>query len=216
MVVTKSTVPIGTSSEVEKIIIKERPDLKSGLHFDVASNPEFLREGSAIEDFMHPDRVICGVKNDKAKEILERLYRPINLREIPIIFTDFQTSEISKYAANAFLAAKITFINEVADLCEKTNANVQDVAKSIGLDGRIGLKFLHPGPGFGGSCFPKDIQAMINYAERLGLNPTTLKGAWETNLQVRPEQDWRQLKGRAVIDDKQENELQLNLFSSEV
>ena len=181
LVVTKSTVPIGTSSEVEKIIIKERPDLKSGLHFDVASNPEFLREGSAIEDFMHPDRVICGVKNDKAKEILERLYRPINLREIPIIFTDFQTSEISKYAANAFLAAKITFINEVADLCEKTNANVQDVAKSIGLDGRIGLKFLHPGPGFGGSCFPKDTRAYVSMSHKYECIPRLISSVIESN-----------------------------------
>ena len=181
LVVTKSTVPIGTSAEVEKIIKKERPDLTCGVHFDVASNPEFLREGSAIEDFMRPDRVICGVNSTTAKEILERLYRPINLRETPIIFTDFQTSEISKYAANAFLATKITFINEVSDLCEKTNANVQDVAKSIGLDGRIGSKFLHPGPGFGGSCFPKDTRAYVTMSQKYNCKSRLISSVVESN-----------------------------------
>lgn len=155
VIVLKSTVVVGTSAAVHKIISAERP----GVPFSLASNPEFLREGSAIEDFMRPDRVVVGVTDDHAKDVLQKLYRPLYLRDAPIVFTTPENAELIKYAANAFLAMKITFINEVADLCEKTGGNVQQVAKAIGLDNRIGGKFLHAGPGFGGSCFPKDTRA---------------------------------------------------------
>jgi UDPglucose 6-dehydrogenase len=160
LVVTKSTVPVGTGREVEKIIRKTRPDAQ----FGVASNPEFLREGSAINDFMRPDRVVIGTESDKARELLKRLYRPLYLLETPILFTTLETAEIVKYATNSFLATKITFINEIADLCETVGADVSDVARGIGLDGRIGRKFLQPGPGFGGSCFPKDTLALVRTA----------------------------------------------------
>ncbi len=164
VVVTKSTVPVGTGTEVERIIREARPDAK----FDVVSNPEFLREGSAIEDFMRPDRVVIGAETEAAQEVMRRLYRPLFLIETPIVFTSRTTSELIKYAANTFLATKITFINEVADLCEKVGANVHDVARGIGLDGRIGKKFLHPGPGYGGSCFPKDTLALVRTAQDAG------------------------------------------------
>ncbi|WP_404385103.1 UDP-glucose dehydrogenase family protein [Caenispirillum salinarum] len=164
VVVTKSTVPVGTGREVEKIIRATRPD----ADFDVVSNPEFLREGSAINDFMRPDRVVIGAETDRAREVMRGLYRVLYLIETPILFTNLETSEMIKYAANTFLAAKITFINEVADLCEKAGADVHDVAKGIGLDNRIGRKFLHPGPGYGGSCFPKDTLALVRTARDLG------------------------------------------------
>jgi UDPglucose 6-dehydrogenase len=160
VVVTKSTVPVGTGREVAAILRRARP--QGG--FDVASNPEFLREGSAIEDFMRPDRVVIGAESEPARAIMQALYRPLYLIETPLLFTDVETAELIKYAANAFLATKITFINEIADLCEKVGADVQDVAKGIGLDGRIGRKFLHAGPGFGGSCFPKDCRALVRTA----------------------------------------------------
>ena len=168
LIVTKSTVPVGSGKDIEKYIIKYRPELKIGKNFEVASNPEFLREGSAIEDFMRPDRVICGVESDFAKTILQTLYRPLNLRETPILFSKRETAELIKYASNGFLATKITFINEMADICEKVGADVQEVAKGIGLDGRIGSKFLHPGPGFGGSCFPKDTRALAAIGKKTG------------------------------------------------
>ncbi len=164
VVVTKSTVPVGTGREVERIIRKVRPD----ADFDVASNPEFLREGSAIGDFMRPDRVVIGTESERAREILRRLYRPLYLIETPIVMTALETAELIKYAANAFLATKITFINEMADLCERVGADVHDVARGIGLDGRIGKKFLHPGPGYGGSCFPKDTLALVRTAQDAG------------------------------------------------
>ena len=157
VIVTKSTVPVGTGREVHRIV----GDIIPADKFDVASNPEFLREGSAIEDFMRPDRVVIGTDSDKAAEVLRQLYRPLFLMETPILYTKIETSELIKYAANTFLAAKITFINEVANLCEKVGANVQEVARGIGLDGRIGGKFLHAGPGYGGSCFPKDTLALV-------------------------------------------------------
>jgi UDPglucose 6-dehydrogenase len=161
VVVTKSTVPVGTGREVRRIIRETRPDAE----FDVVSNPEFLREGSAINDFMRPDRVVIGAETDRARDVMRKLYRVLYLIETPILFTNLETSELIKYAANAFLATKITFINEVADLCEKVGADVHDVAKGIGLDGRIGKKFLHPGPGYGGSCFPKDTLALTKTAQ---------------------------------------------------
>ncbi len=161
VIVNKSTVPIGTGKKVYEIIKKINPKLK----FDVASNPEFLREGSAINDFMRPDRVVIGCDSDKAKNLLGELYRPLYLLETPIIFTKRETAELIKYAANSFLATKITFINEISDLCEKVGANVSDVSIGIGLDGRIGKKFLHPGPGYGGSCFPKDTLALVKTAQ---------------------------------------------------
>jgi UDPglucose 6-dehydrogenase len=164
VVVTKSTVPVGTGREVERIIRHVRPDAE----FDVASNPEFLREGSAINDFMRPDRVVIGTSSSRAREVLRQLYRPLYLIERPIIFTQLETAELIKYAANSFLATKITFINEIADLCEKVGADVHDVARGIGLDGRIGRKFLHAGPGYGGSCFPKDTLALVRTAQAVG------------------------------------------------
>ncbi len=164
VVVTKSTVPVGTSREVERIIRARRPD----ADFDVASNPEFLREGSAIEDFMRPDRVVVGTDSERARDLMRELYRPLYINETPILFTARETSELIKYAGNAFLATKITFINEMADLCEAVGADVQDVARGIGLDGRIGKKFLHAGPGYGGSCFPKDTLALVRTAEEKG------------------------------------------------
>ena len=164
VVVTKSTVPVGTGREVARIIRNARPD----ADFDVASNPEFLREGSAINDFMRPDRVVIGTDGERARQLLRALYRPLYLIETPIIFTNLETAELIKYAANTFLATKITFINEIADLCERVGADVHDVAKGIGLDGRIGRKFLHPGPGYGGSCFPKDTLALVRNAQEVG------------------------------------------------
>jgi len=161
VIVNKSTVPIGTGKKVHEIIKNKKPR----LDFDVASNPEFLREGSAINDFMRPDRVVIGCESNKAKAILKELYRPLYLLETPIIFTRRETAELIKYAANSFLATKITFINEISDLCEKVGANVSDVSIGIGLDGRIGKKFLHPGPGYGGSCFPKDTLALVKTAQ---------------------------------------------------
>ncbi|RAN36659.1 UDP-glucose/GDP-mannose dehydrogenase family protein [Hyphomonas sp. GM-8P] len=160
VVVTKSTVPVGTGDEVEEIIRKARPD----GDFAVVSNPEFLREGAAIKDFKIPDRVVVGTEDERAREVMKELYRPLFLNETPILFTARRTSELIKYAANAFLAVKITFINEMADLCEKVGANVQEVSRGIGLDGRIGRKFLNAGPGYGGSCFPKDTLALTKTA----------------------------------------------------
>ncbi len=161
IVVTKSTVPVGTTKQVKKIILKNINE----RNFDVVSNPEFLREGSAIDDFMRPDRVIIGCQNQKSENIMRELYRPLNLNETPIVSTSIESSEIIKYASNSFLATKISFINQVADLCEKVGADVQDVAKGMGIDKRIGNKFLHAGPGYGGSCFPKDVKAFIRTAE---------------------------------------------------
>ena len=164
VVVTKSTVPVGTGDEVEEIIRKTNPNAK----FAVVSNPEFLREGAAIGDFKRPDRVVVGTDSEEAREVMRELYRPLFLNETPMLFTSRRTSELIKYAANAFLAVKITFINEMADLCEKVGANVQDVSKGIGLDNRIGKKFLHAGPGYGGSCFPKDTLALTKTANDHG------------------------------------------------
>ncbi len=161
VVVIKSTVPVGTNRKVAEIIGARRP----GVDFHSASNPEFLREGSAIEDFMRPDRVVIGVESERAEEVLRRLYRPLNLRETPILAVDLETAEIIKYAANAFLATKIMFINQIADLCEKTGGDVQMVAKGMGMDGRIGGHYLHAGPGYGGSCFPKDTLALAKIGQ---------------------------------------------------
>ncbi|HEB79925.1 MAG TPA: UDP-glucose/GDP-mannose dehydrogenase family protein, partial [Rhodospirillales bacterium] len=168
VVVDKSTVPVGTGDEVERIIREVRPDAKPGAEFDVVSNPEFLREGSAIEDFMRPDRVVLGVSGERAQEVMSSLYQPLYLIETPLVFTSRRTAELIKYAANTFLATKISFINEIADLCEALGADVQDVAKGIGMDGRIGKKFLHAGPGYGGSCFPKDTLALVRTAQEAG------------------------------------------------
>jgi UDPglucose 6-dehydrogenase len=164
VIVTKSTVPIGTGDEVERIVRELRPDIA----VPVVSNPEFLREGAAIQDFKHPDRIVVGTDDERAREVLSNLYRPLYLNASPIMFTDRRTAEMIKYAANSFLATKITFINEVADLCEQVGANVQQVARGIGLDNRIGSKFLHAGPGYGGSCFPKDAIALIKTAQDHG------------------------------------------------
>ncbi len=169
VVVTKSTVPVGTGARVAGIIAAANP----GADFDVVSNPEFLREGAAINDFLRPDRVVIGTESQRARAVMRELYRPLFLIETPILFTSVETAELIKYAANAFLATKITFINEMADLCEKVGADVHHVAKAMGLDGRIGSKFLHPGPGFGGSCFPKDTRSLVFEAARAG-SPTRI------------------------------------------
>jgi len=161
VVVTKSTVPVGTGDEVERVIRSERPDAK----FAVVSNPEFLREGAAIRDFKLPDRIVVGTTDARAKEVMGELYRPLYLNAAPIMYTGRRTAELIKYAANSFLATKITFINEIADLAEKVGADVQEIARGIGLDNRIGSKFLHPGPGFGGSCFPKDLVALVKTSQ---------------------------------------------------
>ena len=165
VVVTKSTVPVGTNRQVKQVMKKANPD----LDFDVASNPEFLREGAALEDFMKPDRVVVGVQTERAADVMAEIYRPLYLREFPILTTDLESAEMIKYAANAFLATKITFINEIAALCERTGADVKQVAQGMGLDGRIGNKFLHAGPGYGGSCFPKDTRALARTGQEHGV-----------------------------------------------
>ena len=177
VVVTKSTVPVGTGDEIERIIRERRPDAE----FAVVSNPEFLREGAAIEDFKRPDRVVVGTDDERAREVMRELYRPLKLNETPILFTGRRTSELIKYAANAFLAMKITFINEMADLCETLGADVQQVARGIGLDNRIGSKFLNAGPGYGGSCFPKDTLALVRTADDAGSPVRLVKTTVEVN-----------------------------------
>ena len=181
VVVDKSTVPIGTARQVRRIIAEVSPD----ADFDVASNPEFLREGAAIGDFMRPDRVVIGVESRRSEEKLRALYRPLNLVEVPIVVTDLETAELIKYAANAFLATKISFINEMAALCEAVGADVHAVARGIGLDGRIGRKFLHPGPGFGGSCFPKDTLALVRTAQEQGTPTRIIESVVEVNAAQR-------------------------------
>ena len=177
VIVTKSTVPVGTGDEIEAIIRKRRPD----ADFAVVSNPEFLREGAAIEDFKRPDRIVVGVEDERARAVMREIYRPLNLNETPILFTGRRTSELIKYAANAFLAMKITFINEIAELCEKVGADVQQVARGIGLDNRIGSKFLHAGPGYGGSCFPKDTIALVRTAIDAGSPVRLIETTVEVN-----------------------------------
>ncbi len=177
VVVDKSTVPVGTARQVERIIRETNPKAA----FDVASNPEFLREGAAITDFMHPDRVVVGVTEPKAREILKQVYNPLYLRETPIVFTTIETAELTKYAANAFLAVKISFINEISLVCESLGANVIDLAKAMGMDGRIGSKFLHPGPGYGGSCFPKDTLALMRLVQEQGESLRIVEAAVEVN-----------------------------------
>jgi len=177
VVVDKSTVPVGTARNVKCIIAEANSD----ADFDVASNPEFLREGSAITDFMRPDRVVIGVENERAEKVLKALYRPINLIEATILSTDLESAELIKYASNAFLATKISFINEMSVLCEELGADVHAVAKGMGLDGRIGRKFLHPGPGYGGSCFPKDTQALVRIAQEHGASSRIVEAVIEVN-----------------------------------
>lgn len=179
VVVTKSTVPVGTASEIYRIMRTARPD----ADFDVVSNPEFLREGAAVQDFMRPDRVVIGTTSERAQKVMRELYRSLYLNETPVVFMARETAEITKYAANAFLATKITFINEIADLCEKAGANVQEVAKAIGLDGRIGGKFLHAGPGYGGSCFPKDTLALTQTGRKLGAPQRIVETVVQVNAQ---------------------------------
>jgi len=177
VIVTKSTVPVGTGREVARIMRETNPKAE----FDVASNPEFLREGAAINDFMRPDRVVIGTNGERAKEVMRQIYRPLFLIDTPIVFTKLETAELIKYSANAFLAMKITFINQIADLCEQVGADVHDVARGIGLDGRIGGKFLHPSPGFGGSCFPKDTRALIQTARDFGAPLSLIEATLDFN-----------------------------------
>ena len=179
VIVNKSTVPVGTGAEVKNIIKKINPDAL----FDVVSNPEFLREGNAIEDFMRPDRVVVGIETEKAKQLMTIIYKPLYLIETPILFTDLNTAELIKYSANAFLAVKISYINQMSDLCEKVGADVHDVAKGIGLDKRIGSKFLHPGPGYGGSCFPKDTIALVQTAKEYDSNLSIVETVVQYNKQ---------------------------------
>ncbi len=181
VVVDKSTVPVGTARNVKRLISEANPE----ADFDVASNPEFLREGAAISDFMRPDRIVLGVENERSEELLRELYRPLNLIETPIIVTDLESAELIKYAANAFLATKISFINEISSLCETVGADVHDVAKGMGLDGRIGRKFLHAGPGYGGSCFPKDTQALVRTAQEHGSSTRIVEAVIEVNAAQR-------------------------------
>ncbi len=177
VIVDKSTVPVGTARQVHRIISSANPD----ADFDVASNPEFLREGSALDDFMRPDRVVLGVESERAEALLRELYRPLNLIEAPIHVTNLESAELIKYAANAFLATKISFINEMSQLCEKVGADVHSIAKGMGLDGRIGKKFLHAGPGYGGSCFPKDTLALIRIAQEHGSSCRIVESVVEVN-----------------------------------
>ena len=179
VIVNKSTVPVGTGAEVKNIIKKINPDAL----FDVVSNPEFLREGNAIEDFMRPDRVVVGIETEKAKQLMSIIYKPLYLIETPILFTDLNTAELIKYSANAFLAVKISYINQMSDLCEKVGADVHDVAKGIGFDKRIGSKFLHPGPGYGGSCFPKDTLALVQTAKEYDSNLSLVETVVQYNKQ---------------------------------
>jgi len=179
VIVTKSTVPVGTNAKVRAVVAAANPD----LDFDVASNPEFLREGAAIDDFMKPDRVVVGVQSERAAEIMREIYRPLYLRDFPIVTTDLESAEMIKYAANAFLATKITFINEIAALCEKVGADIKAVSKGMGMDGRIGNKFLHAGPGYGGSCFPKDTKALA----RIGQEHASPVSIVETVIKVNEE-----------------------------
>lgn len=181
VVVTKSTVPVGTNRKVSDIIAKTSPS----ADFDVASNPEFLREGAAIEDFMRPDRVVVGTSSDRAAAVMSEIYRPLFLRDFPIVTTDLESAEMIKYAANAFLATKITFINEVAALCERVGADVKEVSRGIGYDGRIGNKFLHAGPGYGGSCFPKDTSALARVGQEHGMRMQITEAVIEVNDRVK-------------------------------
>ena len=201
VIVTKSTVPVGTGEKLKKIISR---NLTSDIEFDVASNPEFLREGSAIEDFMRPNRIVIGTETEKAAEIIKSLYKPLYLIETPFVLTDVRTAELIKYTSNSFLATKISFINEIANLCERIDVDVHMVARGIGLDRRIGPKYLHPGPGFGGSCFPKDLKALVNIAEKSGMEPRILKSVVEVN-QRQPvletekiKRNMGRLKGRTI------------------
>jgi UDPglucose 6-dehydrogenase len=177
VIATKSTVPVGTSREIQKQLRKLRPE----LDFAICSNPEFLREGSAIHDFTHPDRVLVGCDDERARELMQRLYKPLSLRKAPVMFTSRESAELAKYAANAFLAVKISFINEIANLCEEVGADVHEVATAIGSDDRIGPKFLHPGPGYGGSCFPKDLAALVRTARENGAPLTIIEQTQRVN-----------------------------------
>ena len=177
VIVDKSTVPVGTARTVKRIVREQNP----GAQFDVAANPEFLREGAALADFMRPDRVVIGVETKRAEETLRELYRPLNLIETPMLVTDLESAELIKYAANAFLATKISFINEISALCEAVNADVHAVARGMGLDGRIGRKFLHPGPGYGGSCFPKDTRALVRIAQENNVTSRIVEAVIEVN-----------------------------------
>ena len=177
VIVDKSTVPVGTARNVKRIIREKNP----GADFDVAANPEFLREGAALSDFMRPDRVVIGIETERAEQVLRELYRPLNLIETPMLVTDLESAELIKYAANAFLATKISFINEMSALCEAVNADVHAVARGIGLDGRIGSKFLHPGPGYGGSCFPKDTRALVRIAQENNVTSRIVEAVMEVN-----------------------------------
>ncbi len=181
VIVDKSTVPVGTGQVVKKIIADKLKERGVEYSFDVVSNPEFLREGKALYDFTHPDRVVIGVESEEVAEIMKKVYRPLYINETPFIITNIETAEMIKYASNAFLATKITFINEIANLCEKVGANVQQVSTAMGRDGRIGPKFLHAGPGFGGSCFPKDTKALVQVAEKHGVHMSVVSAVIEAN-----------------------------------
>jgi len=198
LIVIKSTVPVGTCRRVNELITNVLRERNVKVEFDVASNPEFLREGSAIRDFMHPDRIVIGFENERAKNILKDIYNVLYLIDVPFVFTNLETAEMIKYASNAFLATKISFINEIANLCDEVGADVHDVAKAMGMDGRIGKYFLHPGPGFGGSCLPKDTKALLEMGNKLGIEMKLVKSVIEVN-----EMQWRKLleKMRLILKD---------------
>jgi len=198
LIVIKSTVPVGTCRRVKELVLNILKERNVKIEFDIASNPEFLREGSAIRDFMHPDRIVIGFENERAKNILKDIYNVLYLIDVPFVFINLETAEMIKYASNAFLATKISFINEIANLCDEVGADVHDVAKAMGMDGRIGKYFLHPGPGFGGSCLPKDTKALLEMGNKLGIEMKLVKSVIEVN-----EMQWRKLleKMRLILKD---------------
>ncbi|MDP3531941.1 MAG: UDP-glucose/GDP-mannose dehydrogenase family protein [Alphaproteobacteria bacterium] len=198
VIVTKSTVPVGTNRKIKQFIENDRPTLK----FHIVSNPEFLREGAAIADFMRPDRIVIGHESEYAKDIMAKLYRPLYLIETPIIFTSLESSELAKYASNSFLATKITFMNEMSNLCEQVGADIHDVAKVMGLDGRIGKKFLHPSPGFGGSCFPKDLRALLAIGDDHNIDIQILKAVVKVNEERKIDMVTRIIKKMGDIKGK--------------
>jgi UDPglucose 6-dehydrogenase len=204
LIVIKSTVPVGTCRRVKELISDVLKERNIKVEFDIASNPEFLREGSAIRDFMHPDRVVIGYENERAKNILKDIYNVLYLIDVPFVFTNLETAEMIKYASNAFLATKISFINEIANLCDEVGADVYDVAKAMGMDGRIGKYFLHPGPGFGGSCLPKDTKALLEMGNKLGIEMKLIKSVIEVN-----EMQWRKLleKMRLILKDLRDKKI---------
>ena len=202
IIITKSTIPVGTTFKIKEIISNKIKSRSEDIEFDICNNPEFLKEGKAVDDFMTPDRIIIGLDQQSLKPTLSELYKPFSIKQNKLIFMDILSSEFTKYAANAMLATKISFINEMAIISDTLGADINQVRNGIGSDSRIGYNFIYPSVGYGGSCFPKDIQALINFANKKGITMNVIEGAWKTNLKVRPEKDWEQLLGRAISEDE--------------